>query len=149
MPSECSVLHTLVWGTWNVLVEIVSMAVVTQLCYDGHRHTYFCQYWITQRVDATNDEKPCNSSCTGTWLRSTIWTKLSLWTLTNLALGCNSRRQVYPGPALGWGERGPCPGSRLRGGDKKVITDRSHVIRSTVAWWFPHLQTKRVAKDFF
>jgi hypothetical protein len=56
---------------------------------------------------------------------------------------------VVAGPAFGWGERGPSPGRWLRGGAKKSVTDRPHVIRSTIAWWFPHLQTKSVSKDFF
>jgi hypothetical protein len=34
---------------------------------------------------------------------------------------------VKPGPAFGWGERGPCPGRWLRGGAEKAVTDRPHV----------------------
>jgi hypothetical protein len=62
---------------------------------------------------------------------------------------------VYPGPAFGWGERGTCPGRWLRGGAEKAVTDRPHVntkhfmLKCFVLTWFPHLQTKRFAKDFF
>jgi hypothetical protein len=40
---------------------------------------------------------------------------------------------------------------KLRGCQKpKMWSPTGHtLIRSTVAWWFPYLQTKRVAKEFF
>jgi hypothetical protein len=56
---------------------------------------------------------------------------------------------LNPGPASGWGERGPCLGRWLWGGAKSRSGTGHTSIRSTVAWWFPHLQTKRVAKELF
>jgi hypothetical protein len=54
-----------------------------------------------------------------------------------------------PGPAFGWGERGPCPGRWHRGGAERQLPTGHTLIRSTIALRFPHLQTKRVEQDFF
>jgi hypothetical protein len=41
------------------------------------------------------------------------------------------------------------PGTDFEGAPKRWSATGHTLIRSTVAWPFPHLQTKRVAKDFF
>jgi hypothetical protein len=41
------------------------------------------------------------------------------------------------------------PGADFEGAPKRQSPTGHTLIRSTVAWWFPHLQTKRVAKDYF
>jgi hypothetical protein len=48
------------------------------------------------------------------------------------------------------GRAGPLPRALTSRGRQKGSHRPGHtLISSTVAWWFPHLQMKRVAKDFF
>jgi hypothetical protein len=41
------------------------------------------------------------------------------------------------------------PGADFEGAPKRRSPTGHTLILSTVEWWFPHLQTKKVAKDFF
>jgi hypothetical protein len=50
---------------------------------------------------------------------------------------------------LGGASGALAPGVDFEGAPKRQSPTGHTLIRSTVAWSFPHLQTKRVAKDFF
>jgi hypothetical protein len=52
------------------------------------------------------------------------------------------------GRPLGGASGALAPGADFEGAPKRRSLTGHMLIRSTVAWWFPHLQTKRVAKDF-
>jgi hypothetical protein len=53
------------------------------------------------------------------------------------------------GRSLGGANGALAPGTDFEGAPKRQLPTGHTLIRSTLAWWFPHLQTKRVAKDFF
>jgi hypothetical protein len=55
------------------------------------------------------------------------------------------------GRSLGGASGDLAPGADFEGAPKKQSPTGHTLIRSIVqvAWWFPHLQMKRVAKDFF
>jgi hypothetical protein len=53
------------------------------------------------------------------------------------------------GRSLGGAGGALAPGADFEGVPKRRSQTGHTLIRSTVAWWFPHLQTKRVAKGFF
>jgi hypothetical protein len=53
------------------------------------------------------------------------------------------------GRPLGGASGAFAPGADFEGVPRRRSTTSHTLIRSTVAWWFPHLQTERVAKDFF
>jgi hypothetical protein len=59
----------------------------------------------------------------------------------------------YPGDRQGRSLSGAsgalAPGADFEGAPKRQSTTGNTLIRSTVTWWFPHLQTKRAAKDSF
>jgi hypothetical protein len=53
------------------------------------------------------------------------------------------------GRPLGRASGALAPAADFEGAPKRQSPTGHTLIRSTVAWWFPHLQTERVAKDFF
>jgi hypothetical protein len=53
------------------------------------------------------------------------------------------------GRPLGGASRALAPGADFEGAPKMRSPTGHALIRSTIVWWFPHLQMKRVAKDFF
>jgi hypothetical protein len=53
------------------------------------------------------------------------------------------------GRPLGGASGALAPGADFEGAPKRRSPTGHMLIRSTVAWWFPHLQTKIVAKIFF
>jgi hypothetical protein len=52
------------------------------------------------------------------------------------------------GRPLGGANGALAPGADFEGAPKRQSPTGHTLIHNTVAWWFPHLQTKRVAKDF-
>jgi hypothetical protein len=57
--------------------------------------------------------------------------------------------QYKQGQPLGGASRALALGADFKGAPKRRSPTGRKWICSTVAWWFPHLQTKRVAKEFF
>jgi hypothetical protein len=55
----------------------------------------------------------------------------------------------YQGRPLGGVSGALALGADFEGAPKRRSPTGHTLIRSTVAWWFPHLQTKGVAKDIF
>jgi hypothetical protein len=53
------------------------------------------------------------------------------------------------GRPLGGASGALAPGADFEGAPKRRSPTGHTLIRSTLAWRFPHLQTKRVTKDFF
>jgi hypothetical protein len=55
----------------------------------------------------------------------------------------------HQGQPLGGASGALSPGADFEGAPKRRSPTGHTLIRSTVTWRFPHLQTKRAAKDFF
>jgi hypothetical protein len=66
-------------------------------------------------------------------------------------LGSETSRWIQweQGRHLGGAPGALAPGADFEGAPKRRSPTGHTLICSTVAWWFPHLQTKRVANDFF
>jgi hypothetical protein len=56
---------------------------------------------------------------------------------------------IDQGRAVGGASGALAPGADFEGAPKRQSPTGHTLIRSTVAWRFPHFQTKRVAKIFF
>jgi hypothetical protein len=64
----------------------------------------------------------------------------------------NNRQPIVTyrqGQPLGGASGALAQGADFEGAPKRQSPTGHTLIRSTVAWWFPHFQTKGVAKDFF
>jgi hypothetical protein len=68
---------------------------------------------------------------------------------TNNFYSGRQTRGSEQGQPLGWASGAFAPGAEFEGAPKRRSPTGHTSIRSTVARLFPHLQTKRVAKDFF
>jgi hypothetical protein len=62
---------------------------------------------------------------------------------------CFSVTSYAQGRPLGGASGALAPGADFEGAPKRRSPTGHTLIRSTVVWLFPHLQTKRVAKEFF
>jgi hypothetical protein len=63
------------------------------------------------------------------------------------AISCRLSRPHAQGRPLGGASVALAPAAEFEGAPKRRSPTGHTLIRSTVAWWFPHLQTKKVAKN--
>jgi hypothetical protein len=72
-----------------------------------------------------------------------------LWLLCLIVLFCVFLYVNLQGRPLGGASGAFAPGADFEGAPKRQLPTGHTLIRSTAAWLFPHLQTKRVTKNYF